>query len=231
VVQPQRVSKVFRTRQGQVRALDEVSLHVNEGEFIVVRGPSGSGKTTLLLAIGGMLRPTSGQVIVNGCDIYALSERDRAQFRARNIGFVFQMFYLVPYLTALDNTLLSAGVGRRRASRAEAAELLGRLGLAKREGHKPAELSAGERQRTAIARALLGRPKLVLADEPTGNLDPDSAAEVVQGLEMFHRSGGTVLVVTHGTRADQYADRIVHLRDGRIEEPGGKEPHASEVPR
>lgn len=212
------ISKIYRTRLGEVKALVEVNLRVKENEFVVIRGPSGSGKTTLLLTLGGMLRPTKGKIIVNENDIYAMSEWERARFRAENIGFVFQMFYLLPYLNVIENVLLPAGVGSNRTGQAEARELLKRLRLSGREHHKPSELSAGERQRTAIARALLNRPKILLADEPTGNLDPESAAEAVGYLSEFHGHGGTVIVVTHETVADQYANRIIHLRKGHIEE-------------
>jgi len=229
MVQAQHVSQVFRTRSGSVRALDDVSLHVNKGEFVVVRGPSGSGKTTLLLAVGGMFRPTSGQVLIDGCDLYAMSERARAKFRANNIGFVFQMFHLIPYLSVIENALLPAGAAGKTGSRTEARGLLTYLGLSEREGHKPSELSAGERQRAAVARALLNRPKLILADEPTGNLDPASAAEVIDGLAGFHRRGGTVIIVTHGTAADEHADRIVYLREGRVEDSLARESSAREV--
>ena len=218
MVHPQQITKVFRTRGRQITALDDVSLDIQQGQFVVIRGPSGSGKTTLLLVLGGMLRPTRGQVIVDGRDIYAMSGRARAEFRARTIGFVFQMFHLVPYLSVLENVVLAAGAGGNGATRAEARQLLKHLRLADREHHRPSELSAGERQRTAIARALLNRPKLLLADEPTGNLDPENAADVIEALAMFHHRGGTVVVVTHGIAADRHADRIVCLRDGRIEE-------------
>jgi putative ABC transport system ATP-binding protein len=147
-----------------------------------------------------------------------MGERGRAKFRAENIGFVFQMFHLVPYLSVVENALLSVGATRDQAGRAEARELLKRLGLSGREYHRPSELSAGERQRTAIARAMLNRPKIILADEPTGNLDPENADEVIEYLVEFHRSGGTVIVVTHGSVADQYADRVIHLREGCVEE-------------
>ena len=210
------ISKIYRTRHVEVKALDEVNFQVKEGEFVLVRGPSGSGKTTLLLTIGGMLRPTEGQVIVDGSNIYAMSERERARFRAQNIGFVFQMFHLVPYLNIIENVLLSAGAMSNQVVQAEARELLKRLGLSGRERHKPSELSAGEKQRTAVARALLNRPKIILTDEPTGNLDPENAAEVIEYLAEFQRNGGTVIIVTHGRVADQYADRIIHLREGRI---------------
>ena len=218
MIRCEQISKRFRTRGSEVKALDEISLHVDQGEFVVVRGPSGSGKTTLLMTIGGMHRPTSGRVMVNENDIYAVSERYRARFRADHIGFVFQMFHLVPYLSVVENVLLAGGAAPKRADLERARELLERLGLLERIRHTPAELSAGERQRTAIARALLNRPKLILADEPTGNLDPDSAAEVFRALASFHRQGGTVLVVTHGEAANPYARRIVNLRKGRLEE-------------
>ena len=218
MIRCEQISKRFRPRGTDVEALDDISLHLDQGEFVVARGPSGSGKTTLLLTIGGMLRPTSGCVMVNDSDIYAMSERSRARFRADHIGFVFQMFHLVPYLSVVENVLLAGGTAAKRADRARAQELLERLGLLERRYHTPAELSAGERQRTAIARALLNRPKVILADEPTGNLDPDSAAEVFRALASFHHQGGTVLVVTHGVAAHRYAQRIVHLRKGRLEE-------------
>jgi putative ABC transport system ATP-binding protein len=218
MVRVQKVSKVFRTRRGQVRALDELNFEVRQGQFLVIRGPSGSGKTTLLLTIGGMLRPTSGIVLVDDRNLYSMGAHQRARFRADNIGFVFQMFYLVPYLTVMENAMLSLKDNDERTARTEAGELLERLGLAARGHHKPAELSAGETQRAAIARAMLNKPKIILADEPTGNLDPENAAQVVEGLSMFHRQGGTVIVVTHGTPADKYADRIIRLRDGGIEE-------------
>jgi len=213
------ISKIYRTRHGEVKALNEVNFQVKEGEFVVVRGPSGSGKTTLLLTIGGMLRPTEGRVIVDKSEIYKISERERAKFRAENIGFVFQMFYLVPYLNVIENALLAADAGTsQQIRRAEAKELLKRLRLSEREHHKPSELSAGEKQRTAVVRAMLNHPKIILADEPTGNLDPENAAEVIGYLSEFHNNGGTVIVVTHGIVADQYADRIIHLREGRIAE-------------
>ena len=212
------VSKLYRGGDGEVRALDEASVEIAEGEFAVVRGPSGCGKTTLLLAAGAMLRPSRGRVLVDGRDIYTLDARTRARFRAENIGFVFQMFHLVPYLNVLENVLLGGGAGLDGSRRAGASALLERLGMGGRAHHKPAELSAGERQRTAIARALLAIPLVVLADEPTGNLDPDNAAEVMGYLGEFQREGGTVVVVTHGAEAEEYATRQVRLRQGRVED-------------
>ena len=217
MVRLERASKVYRTRHGSVKALDEVNLQFEEGEFAVVRGPSGSGKTTLLLTLGGMLRPTKGQVFINNSDIYTLSERERSAFRAENIGFVFQLFHLVPYLNVIDNVLLPAGVGRSRYSQEDAKDLLNRLHLTERIYHKPAELSAGEKQRTAVARALLKRPRIILADEPTGNLDPENAEKIIRHLAEYNNKGGTVIVVTHGKAADRYASRIVHLKKGCID--------------
>jgi ABC-type lipoprotein export system ATPase subunit len=217
MVRLERASKVYRTRHGSVKALDEVNLQFEEGEFAVVRGPSGSGKTTLLLTLGGMLRPTKGQVFINDSDIYTLSERERSAFRAENIGFVFQLFHLVPYLNVIDNVLLPAGVGRSRYSQEDAKDLLNRLHLTERIYHKPAELSAGEKQRTAVARALLKRPRIILADEPTGNLDPENAEKIIRHLAEYNNKGRTVIVVTHGKAADRYASRIVHLKKGCLD--------------
>ena len=217
MVRLENVSKIYRIRDGEVRALDDVSFSVKEGEFVVVRGPSGSGKSTLLLTIGGMIHPTKGRVLVKGEDLYAMGGQKRAKFRAENIGFIFQMFHLIPYLDIVENVLLSASVVKRRVDPSDARDLLTRLRLSGREHHKPSELSTGERQRTAVARALLNRPKIILADEPTGNLDPDNAAEVMGYLSEFHSQGGTVVVVTHDDMAESYAERTVLLREGSIE--------------
>ena len=168
-----------------------------------------------------MLQPTGGQVAVDGTDIYALGRRDRARFRAQKIGFVFQLFHLIPYLSVLENVLLSTGTVPGGSGTGEVRQLLGSLNLLEREFHKPSELSAGERQRTAVARALINRPKLILADEPTGNLDPENAAVIIDCLAEYRNSGGTVIVATHGAAADRHADRIVYLNQGRIEERNG----------
>lgn len=221
MVQFENISKTYPTRAGVVRSLDALSLEVRRGEFVAVRGPSGCGKTTLLLAAGGMLRPTSGVVRLDGTDLYALSPAERARFRARHVGFVFQMFHLVAYLDVLENVLLAArpaGLGRTEA-RARALPLLDRLGLTPRLQHRPADLSTGERQRVAMARALLNQPKLLLADEPTGNLDPANEREVFGHLRDFHRAGGTVVVVTHGNTANDYAERTIELNAGRLVDP------------
>jgi len=210
------ISKIYRTGKGEVKALDNVSLQIEEGEFIAVKGRSGSGKTTLLLTAGGMLSPTNGEVDLLGVNIYSITPGKRAEFRAENIGFVFQMYYLAPYLNTLENVLLAAGPLKGISKKKDALDLLERLDLSHRIDHKPSELSSGEKQRTAIARALLNKPKLILADEPTGNLDKENAKYVFQHLADFNSQGGAVIVVTHGDDSDQYAKRIIYLENGRV---------------
>lgn len=207
------VCKDYRRGATTVAALSGVSFSAQGGEFVVVRGPSGCGKSTLLMALGGMLRPTRGSVNVNGTDVYGASSAERAAFRAENIGFVFQMFHLVPYLSVLDNVLLAS----RGMQRARAVELVESVGLNDRLAHRPSELSAGERQRAAIARAIVNEPPLLLADEPTGSLDPDNEAAVLDILASYHAGGGTVVLVTHGDAARDYCDRDIRMTAGRIE--------------
>ena len=218
------VVKKYRTRRGDVKALNDINLRIEKGEFIVICGPSGCGKTTLLMTIAAMLRPTSGIVAVEHNNLYAMSVQARAKFRAENIGFVFQMFHLVPYLNVVDNVLLASGTVANKGEKAKALELIERFGLAGRNYHKPAELSAGEKQRTATARALFNNPKIILADEPTGNLDDDNTTSVLGYLSEFHKGGGTIILATHGVQAQQYADRVIHLRGGSIANKIAKEP-------
>jgi putative ABC transport system ATP-binding protein len=212
----QNVVKTYRTPRGPLNALENINLQIEKGQFLTIHGPSGSGKTTLLMTIAAMLHPTEGTVSFEKNNLYAMSLRQRAKFRAENIGFIFQMFHLVPYLNVFENVALAAGPNRTKLDHDGISELLKKLGLEGRMFHKPAELSSGEKQRTAIARALLNKPKLVLADEPTGNLDPENAAAVFGFLADFHKVGGTVVVVTHGPQAKQFADREIALRDGKI---------------
>ena len=209
------VSKVYRGRRGEVAALANLTLRVERGEFVVVRGPSGCGKSTLLLTVGGMVRPTSGTVTLADEALYELPTARRARLRAEKVGFVFQMFHLIPYLDALEN-VLCAGLAARGVTRDGAAEMLERLKLGERVRHTPGELSAGERQRVALARALITGPEVILADEPTGNLDPDNARQVLDYLAEYNKDGGTVLVVTHDPLADEYAGRTLLLEQGRL---------------
>ncbi|MEA3401966.1 MAG: ABC transporter ATP-binding protein [Armatimonadota bacterium] len=215
MIELEQVSKVYRSPDGEVRALDGVSMSVEGGDFVAVQGPSGCGKSTLLLTVGGMIRPTSGRVLIDGRDLYAMSAGERARLRARRIGFVFQLFHLIPYLTALDNVLVPSTAGAA-VDAAGARELLERLQLGERLRHRPSELSTGERQRVALARALITEPEIILADEPTGNLDPENSAAVMSYLAEFHERGGTVLVVSHEELAAQYARRTVYLERGRV---------------
>ena len=213
------VVTTYRTRRGDVKALNDINLRIEKGEFVVICGPSGCGKTTLLMTIAAMLHPTSGIVSVEQNDLYAMSVQARAKFRAENIGFVFQMFHLVPYLNIMENVLLAGGTVADNNKNAKALELIEQFGLAGRNYHKPAELSAGEKQRTAIARALLNNPRIILADEPTGNLDTDNATSVLGYLSEFHKAGGTVILATHGVEAERFADRIINLHDGKVANP------------
>jgi putative ABC transport system ATP-binding protein len=209
------LSKVYRTHAGPVKALHGVNLKIDRGEFITVCGPSGSGKTTLLMMVAGMLRPSGGTVRFGEMNVYAMNGWELAMFRAQHIGFVFQMFHLVPYLSVLENVLVAGGVTGRR-DRRRARDLVERLGLQHRMHHRPGALSAGEKQRVAVARALWNEPRLILADEPTGNLDPENAQCVLTHLRDFQRAGGTVVVATHGTTVQELATRTIQLRDGTI---------------
>lgn len=212
------LSKSFRGPVRTITAVDEVSLTVNTGEFVVVQGPSGCGKTTLLLMAGALMQPTLGRVLVNGQNPYELSPGRRSQFRAMHIGFVFQQFHLVPYLDVLDNILAPAlALAPDNEKSARARELAERFGLADRLRHVPAALSTGERQRVALARALLNGPELLLADEPAANLDEQNSQAVLQCLAEFARAGGAVLLVTHEPRASDYAERVLTMNGGKFE--------------
>jgi ABC-type lipoprotein export system ATPase subunit len=221
MIQLQNVSKHYSSKNGTIAALDDVSININQGEFIIVRGPSGCGKSTFLLSVGGMLRPTQGTVKIAKQDIYSLNAPQRAAFRARHIGFVFQMFHLIPYLNVLENMLLApthqngSQTGTKNA-KDQAKEWLDKVGLADRADHKPAQLSAGERQRTAIVRAFMSEPNYILADEPTGNLDPDNAHAILKLLADYRDNGGTVIVVTHSQEGDEYADRVLQINQGKF---------------
>jgi ABC-type lipoprotein export system ATPase subunit len=212
----ERLRLSYRGPAGLVEVLRGLDLQLNAGEFVAVQGPSGCGKTTLLLAAGGLLAPDGGRVVLDGQDVYALGAEARACFRARSIGFVFQQFHLVPYLTALENVLAPTLAVAIPDARPRAEALVERLGLAPRRRHVPGELSTGERQRVALARALLAGPKVLLADEPTGNLDDANAALVLGELRVFASGGGGVLLVTHAAPAAATADRTLQLREGRL---------------
>ncbi len=210
------ISKSFENGEKKITAIDDVTLSVRPGELLAVRGPSGCGKTTLLLIAGGLLRPDSGHVSLDNQNPYELDPEMRSRMRATTIGFVFQQFHLIPYLTVRQNILAaSLAVSSNDASQ-RAQELIGRFGLEDRAGHVPARLSTGERQRTALARALLNRPKVILADEPTGNLDEDNAKIVLGYLSEYVSDGGCVLLVTHDVRAAAHATRTLQMNRGKI---------------
>lgn len=208
------VTKHYRVSGKEVVALPPLDLKINRGDFLVVSGASGSGKTTLLMLLGGMLRPTSGSIRLDGIEMYALSPKKLATLRARQIGFVFQTFHLVPYLNALENILvgaLSQPPEIQSALRNRARELLERFEIADRQNHRPAELSVGQRQRIAMARALLHAPEIILADEPTGNLDSTAALGLISQLRDFNKEGGTVVLVTHNNELLNAGNRSLKL--------------------
>ena len=214
----ERVSRVYRMGEVEVPALDDVSLDIGTGEFVAIVGPSGSGKSTMMNILGCLDRPTHGAYRLAGSAVAELDDDALARLRSRTIGFVFQSYNLLPRTSALDNVatpLLYQGVGRgERMRRARAA--LERLGLGDRVSHEPSELSGGQQQRVAIARALVTEPALVLADEPTGNLDSHAGSEVMAVLRDLHDQGRTVVLITHDTDVAASADRQIHLRDGRV---------------
>ena len=213
-----RVSRVYRLGAVEVPALDDVSLEIGHGEFVAIVGPSGSGKSTMMNILGCLDRPTHGAYELDGTAVAELDDDELARFRSRAIGFIFQSYNLLPRTSALENVatpLLYQGVGRTERRR-RAQDVLERLGLADRVGHEPSELSGGQQQRVAIARALVTEPDLILADEPTGNLDSHAGAEVTALLRDLNRAGRTVVLITHDVEVAASADRQIHLRDGRV---------------
>lgn len=220
VMEASNVSRVFPMAAGPVAALRDVSLGIADGEYLGVVGPSGCGKSTLLHVLGCVDVPTTGRIKFRGRDVSGLSDADRSRLRLREIGFVFQRFFLLPMLTAFENVELpqaEAGVARTER-RARARELLDFVGLGRRADHRPSELSGGEMQRVAIARALANRPRLLLADEPTGELDQATGEQIISLLDRLHSDGTSVVVVTHDPAVASRAHRLITMRDGQIVE-------------
>jgi putative ABC transport system ATP-binding protein len=214
------VTKTYERPDGAVEALRSASLEIALGEFVAIVGPSGSGKSTLLTILGGMLSPTAGKVWLEGRSLYDLSVAERAEARRLKMGFVFQTFNLVPYLTALENVQVPLLLARqsRQEQLVRAMQLLDQVGLADRAHHKPSELSTGQQQRVALARTLANDPAIVFADEPTGNLDPQTRNNVLEFLDKLHAEGKTIVLVTHDQQVAYRADRTVQMVAGRIEE-------------
>src|SRR2546425_3248471 len=212
-----RLSDVTKVYQGGVTgALSGVSLAIEQGEFTAIMGPSGSGKSTLLNLIAGLDRPSSGSVVVGGTDLGRLGEAGLARFRRDRVGFVFQFFHLLPNLTALENVLIPAQLKSRTSAEAVGRRLLSQLGIDDVADRYPAELSGGQQQRVAIARALVNEPDLLLADEPTGNLDARSAGEVLSVFESLNRAGRTIVLVTHDPNVAAHCARVARIEEGRI---------------
>ena len=210
------LSKIYGAGENQVKALDDVSLSVEKGEFVAIVGASGSGKSTLLHLLGGVDRPTSGKVYINGTDIFAMNDDELAIFRRRQVGLIYQFYNLIPILNVKENITLPCELDGRTPDKKELCDLINTLGLKDRVSHLPNQLSGGQQQRVAIARAVVTDCKLLLADEPTGNLDSVNGIEVMELLSDLNRQGTTVIIVTHSQRDAMYAHRVIQLLDGQI---------------
>ncbi len=218
IIQIRDLRKVYRAGDVDVPALRGVDLEVQRGEFLAIVGPSGSGKSTLFHILGGLTPPSSGSIHLNGKDLLALSEAERTELRKTTVGFVFQKYNLLPTLTAADNIEIARAIaGRKNEGDPEFDKVLDLLGIKARLHHKPRAMSGGEQQRVAIARAIVNNPAILLADEPTGNLDTENSNTVLSVLrDLNHRLGQTILMITHNPEAAAFADRTVHMRDGRV---------------
>ncbi len=207
------ITKFYQKGSTKITAINDLSLTLNKGEFIAIKGESGSGKTSLLHTIGGLLRPDEGTILINKHDVYSLNKNERAAFRAEQIGFVFQQFHLIPYLTVSEN-IAAPLIAKKLKIGSRVDELIEKFGLSERKNHLPKELSAGEKQRTALARALLFNPQILLADEVTGNLDPGNSELVLDSLREFSDNGGIVILVTHDESAASKADKTMTISNG-----------------
>jgi putative ABC transport system ATP-binding protein len=217
-ISAENLEKTFGKGEAVITAVAAVSFEIAPGEFVGVMGESGAGKSTLLGILGAMNAPTEGRLIVDGIDVYTLSGEQRADFRREYLGFVFQSFHLVPYLTVIENVMLPLAVARRSRGekRAMAEEALAQVGLADKAGRLPGEISGGEKERVAVARAIVNEPPILLADEPTGNLDTKNSREIMGMFERLNAGGMTIIMVTHSLECARYAGRILSLSDGRL---------------
>ena len=217
LMQIQHLSKVYGQGENQVRAVDDISFTVEKGEFLAIIGPSGSGKSTLLHILGGVDRPTSGKVFVDGQDVYAQNEDQLAIFRRRQVGLIYQFYNLIPVLNVVENMTLPVLMDGRQVNQERLEELLDVLGLRGREKYLPNQLSGGQQQRVSIGRALMNAPEVVLADEPTGNLDSKNSQEIVELLKMSNKKyGQTLVIITHDENIALQAHRVIAIEDGRI---------------
>lgn len=217
ILRVENLTKIYGKGENEVRALDGVSFSVNKGEFIAVIGPSGSGKSTLLHILGGVDRPTSGRVLMDGKDVYAQNEEQLAVFRRRQVGLIYQFYNLIPVLNVTENITLPVLMDGQRVNRDRLKELITTLGLTGRENHLPNQLSGGQQQRVSIGRALMNAPAVMLADEPTGNLDSKNSKEIVDLLKISNEKyGQTLIVITHDESIALQADRIISIDDGKI---------------
>ena len=217
IIKTVNLNKIYGKGETKVHAVNDVNLTINEGEFVAIVGASGGGKSSLLHLLGGLDKPTSGSVLINGQDIYKMKNDTRAIFRRRNIGFIFQFFNLIPVLTAKENIELPAKLDNEKVDSDYLKDLIRQLGLIKRMDHFPKELSGGEQQRVSIGRALAYKPSIILADEPTGNLDKKNSQEILELLKMFSsKYGNTVIMITHDLNLAAAADRIIKIEDGKI---------------
>jgi putative ABC transport system ATP-binding protein len=219
----QDVRRVYRMGENEVAALQGVSVQIEHGEFVTIMGPSGSGKSTLMHLLGCLDRPTAGRYLLDGTPVETLQDLEMSRLRNRKVGFIFQSFNLIPQLTVVENIELPLvyAAMTREERRERAQELLGAVGLQHRGGHRPTELSGGECQRVAIARALANRPPLLLADEPTGNLDTRTGTEILNIFKSLHEGGTTLVLVTHDPEVAKWSERIIAMRDGRVERDTG----------
>lgn len=212
------VSKIYEEGDSQVRALDNISFEINEGNFVAVMGPSGSGKSTLLSVLGCLNRPTRGDILIDDITVYKLGLEKQADFRFEYIGFVFQSFQLIPYLTAIENVMLPLAIAKipDKEKRNKATKVLDMVGLSGKVNRLPDQLSGGEQQRVSVARAIVNEPPIILADEPTGNLDSKTGGEVLELLKELNGRGETIIMVTHDTNSARYADYTINIHDGQI---------------
>lgn len=216
IIEAENLIKTYHRGSETIRALNSIDLSIDASEFLAIVGPSGSGKTTLLNLLGCLDIPSAGKLAVDGLEISSIKPKDLTAIRSRTVGFVFQQFFLFPTLTAIENVELPSIFGRKNSHHAKAKELLELVGLKGRDNHRPSQLSGGEMQRVAIARSLINSPKLLLADEPTGNLDSENADAIFALLQTLNQDGLTVIMVTHNHELAQRAHRVIRLKDGRI---------------